>query len=151
MVCKTEKKTDLGPVLGNGFTKVVRDSCIRKIDYLMFQSFGPSSFFLSVFKLFVHENCFISKITPEEDVIVMADEFWRQFYGKNFKGGQSTLYLVDRFYNVKMNGLTDSCVFTHGCSEMVNLTLYLGKISKVVNQPFFRFHCLLFMLMCIIL
>ena len=51
---------------------------------------------------------------------VMADEFWRQFYGKNFKGGQSTLYLGDRFWNVKMDGLTDSCVFTHGCSEMVN-------------------------------
>ncbi|XP_021972100.2 uncharacterized protein LOC110867319 isoform X1 [Helianthus annuus] len=50
----------------------------------------------------------------------MADEFWRQFYGKNFKGGQSTLYLGDRFWNVKMNGLTDSCVFTHGCSKMVN-------------------------------
>ncbi|KAJ0882655.1 hypothetical protein HanPSC8_Chr10g0412201 [Helianthus annuus] len=83
MVCKTEK-TDLGSVLGDGFTKVVRDSCIKN-DYLMFQSFGPSSFFLSVLKLFVHENCFISKITPEEDVIVMADEFWRQFYGKNSK------------------------------------------------------------------
>ncbi|KAM0010696.1 hypothetical protein Hdeb2414_s0070g00772271 [Helianthus debilis subsp. tardiflorus] len=51
----------------------------------MFQSFGPSSFFLSVFKSFVHQNCLISKITPDEDVIVMADEFWRQFYGKKFK------------------------------------------------------------------
>ncbi|KAF5761409.1 putative transcription factor B3-Domain family [Helianthus annuus] len=50
----------------------------------------------------------------------MADEFWRQFYGQNFKGGQSTLYLGDRFWNVKMDGLTDSCVFTHGCSEMIN-------------------------------
>ncbi|KAJ0556744.1 putative DNA-binding pseudobarrel domain superfamily [Helianthus annuus] len=71
------KKTELGHVLGDGFTKVVRDSCIRKNNYLMFQSFGPSSFFLSVFKLFVHENSFISKITPEEDVIVMADQFYR--------------------------------------------------------------------------
>ncbi|KAJ0515519.1 hypothetical protein HanRHA438_Chr10g0478351 [Helianthus annuus] len=86
----------------------------------MFQSFGQSSFFLMVFKSFVHQYCFISKITPDEDVIVMADEFWRQFYGKIFKGGQSTLYLGDRFWNVKMDGLTDSCVFTHRCSEMVN-------------------------------
>ncbi|KAJ0743099.1 putative transcription factor B3-Domain family [Helianthus annuus] len=83
-------------------------------------SFGQSSFFLMVFKSFVHQYCFISKITPDKDVIVMADEFWRQFYGKNFKGGQSTLYLGDRFWNVKMDGLTDSCVFTHGCSKMVN-------------------------------
>ncbi|XP_022010586.1 uncharacterized protein LOC110919843 [Helianthus annuus] len=114
------KKTDVGPVLADGFTKVVRDSCIRKNNYLMFQSFGQSSFFLMVFKSFVHQYCFISKITPDEDVIVMADEFWRQFYGKIFKGGQSTLYLGDRFWNVKMDGLTDSCVFTHRCSEMVN-------------------------------
>ncbi|KAJ0799817.1 putative transcription factor B3-Domain family [Helianthus annuus] len=97
----------------------------------MFQSFGPSSFFLSVFKSFVHQNCFISKITPDEDVIVMADEFWRQFYGKNFKGGKSTLYLGDRFWNVKMGGLTDSCVFTHGCSEMVN-DLALDRRSTFV-------------------
>ncbi|XP_021995863.2 uncharacterized protein LOC110893050 [Helianthus annuus] len=106
--------------LGDGFTKVVRDSCVRKDDYLMFQSYGPSAFFLMVFKSFVQKNCFISKINPHEDVIVMADEFWRQFYGQNFKGGQSTLYLGDRFWNVKMDGLTDRCVFTHGCSEMIN-------------------------------
>ena len=62
---------------------------------------------------------------------VMADEFWRQFYGKNFKGGQSTLYLGDRFWNVKMDGLTDSCVFTHGCSEMVN-DLALDRRSTFV-------------------
>ncbi|MFS7919740.1 hypothetical protein Hanom_Chr03g00216231 [Helianthus anomalus] len=84
------------------------------------KKWGPSSFFLSVFKSFVHQNCFISKITPDEYVIVMTDEFWGQFYGKNFKGGQSTLYLGDRFWNIKMDGLTNSCVFTHGCSEMVN-------------------------------
>ncbi|KAJ0787931.1 putative transcription factor B3-Domain family [Helianthus annuus] len=117
------KKTDVGHVLADGFTKVVRDSCIRKNNYLMFQSFGQSSFFLMVFKSFVHQYCFISKITPDKDVIVMADEFWRQFYGKNFKGGQSTLYLGDRFWNVKMDGLTDSCVFTHGCSKMVELVV----------------------------
>ncbi|KAJ0455828.1 putative transcription factor B3-Domain family [Helianthus annuus] len=114
------KKTDVGPVLADGFTKVVRDSCVRKDDYLIFQSYGPSSFFLMVFKSFVHKNCFISKISPHEDVIVMADEFWMQFYGKNFKGGQSTLYLGDRFWNVNLDGLTDSCVFTHGCSEIIN-------------------------------
>ncbi|KAJ0765717.1 putative transcription factor B3-Domain family [Helianthus annuus] len=97
----------------------------------MFQSLGPSSFFLMVFKSFVHQSCFISQITPDEDVIVMADEFWRQFYGKNFKGGQSTLCLGDRLWNVKMDGLTDSCVFTHGCSEMVN-DLSLDRRSTFV-------------------
>ncbi|KAM0009323.1 putative transcription factor B3-Domain family [Helianthus debilis subsp. tardiflorus] len=65
------------------------------------------------------------------EILVMADEFWRQFYGKNFKGGQSTLYLGDRFWNVNMDGLTDSCVFTHGCSEMIN-DLALDKRSTFV-------------------
>ncbi|MFS7922592.1 putative transcription factor B3-Domain family [Helianthus anomalus] len=73
----------------------------------------------------------ISKINPHEDVIVMADEFWRQFYGKMFKGGQSTLYLGDRFWNVNMDGLTDRCVFTHGCSEMIN-ELALDRRSTFV-------------------
>ncbi|MFS8017901.1 putative transcription factor B3-Domain family [Helianthus anomalus] len=97
----------------------------------MFQSYGPSSIFLMVFKSFVHKNYFISKVTPHEDLIVMADEFWRQFYGKNFKGGQLTLYLGDIFWNVKMGGLTDSCVFTHGSSEMVN-DLALDRRSTFV-------------------
>ncbi|KAJ0577514.1 putative transcription factor B3-Domain family [Helianthus annuus] len=94
----------------------------------MFQSFGQSSFFLMVFKSFVHQYCFIFKITPDKDVIVSSilyNQSWLMnfggnFMGKNFKGGQSTLYLGDRFWNVKMDGLTDSCVFTHGCSKMVN-------------------------------
>ncbi|KAM0021649.1 putative transcription factor B3-Domain family [Helianthus debilis subsp. tardiflorus] len=125
------KRTALGPVLGDGFTKVVRDSVITKNDYLLFQSFGPSSFFVSVFKSCVHENCFISKIKPEDDVIVMDDEFWRQFYGKIFKGGESTLYVGDIFWNVKIDRLSDSYVFTHGCSEMVN-DLALDRRSTFV-------------------
>ncbi|KAJ0831652.1 putative transcription factor B3-Domain family [Helianthus annuus] len=104
------KRTALGTLHGDGFTKVVRDS---------------------VFKSCVHENCFISKIIPEDDVIVMADEFWRQFYGKNFKGGESTLYVGDRFWNAKMDGLSDNCVFTHGCFEMVN-DLALDRRSTFV-------------------
>ncbi|MFS7912064.1 putative transcription factor B3-Domain family [Helianthus anomalus] len=123
------KRIALGPVLGDDFTKAVRDSGITKNDYLLFQCFGPSSFFVSVFKSSVHENCFISKIKPEDDV--MADEFRRQFYGQNFKGGESTLYVGDRFWNVKMDGLSDSCVFTHGCSEMVN-DLALDRRSTFV-------------------
>ncbi|KAJ0781249.1 putative transcription factor B3-Domain family [Helianthus annuus] len=125
------KRTALGPVLGDGFTKVVRDSGITKNDYLLFQSFGSSSFFVSVFKSCVHENYFISKIKLEDDVIVMAHEFRRQFYGQNFKCGESTLYVGDRFWNVKMDGLSDSCVFTHGCSEMVN-DLALDRRSTFV-------------------
>ncbi|MFS7898386.1 putative transcription factor B3-Domain family [Helianthus anomalus] len=97
----------------------------------MFQTYGPTSFFLMVFKSCVHKNMFISKINPHEDVIVMADEFWRQFYGKTFKGGQSTLYLGDRFWNVNMDDLSDSCVFSHGCSEMIN-ELALDRRSTFV-------------------
>ncbi|KAJ0610241.1 putative transcription factor B3-Domain family [Helianthus annuus] len=125
------KKTDVGPVLADGFTKLVRGTSIRKDDYLMFQTYGPTSFFLMVFKSCVHKNMFISKINPHEDVIVMADEYWKQFYGKTFKGGQSTLYLGDRFWNVNMDGLSDRCVFSHGCSEMIN-ELALDRRSTFV-------------------
>ncbi|KAM0052503.1 putative transcription factor B3-Domain family [Helianthus debilis subsp. tardiflorus] len=61
----------------------------------------------------------------------MADEFRRQFYGKNFNGCASTLYVGDRFWNVKMDGLSDSCVFTHGWSELVN-DLVLDRRSTFV-------------------
>ncbi|KAJ0787880.1 putative DNA-binding pseudobarrel domain superfamily [Helianthus annuus] len=149
------KRTALGPVLGDGFTKVVRDSGITKNDYLLFQSFGPSSFFVSVLKSCVHENCFISKIKPEDDVIVMDDEFWRQFYGKIFKGGESTLYVRDIFWNVKVDRLSDSCVFTHGCSEMVNdialdmgglplsfqwLDIKLSRFLSLIIKPVLKFN-----------
>ncbi|KAM0021644.1 putative DNA-binding pseudobarrel domain superfamily [Helianthus debilis subsp. tardiflorus] len=149
------EKTALGPVLGDGFTKVVQDSGITKNDYLLFQSFGPSSFFVSVFKSYVHENCFISKIKPEDDVIVMDDEFWRQFYGKIFKGGESTLYVRDIFWNVKIDRLSDSCVFTHGCSEMVNdialdrgglplslqwLDIKLSRFLSLIIKPVLKFN-----------
>ncbi|KAM0043360.1 putative transcription factor B3-Domain family [Helianthus debilis subsp. tardiflorus] len=69
------KRTGLGPVLGAGFIKVVRDSGITKNDYILFQSFGPSSFFVSVFESCVHENCFISKIKPEDDIIVSSIDY----------------------------------------------------------------------------
>ncbi|KAJ0930571.1 putative transcription factor B3-Domain family [Helianthus annuus] len=62
---------------------------------------------------------------------VKADEFRRQCYGKKFKGGESTLYVGYRFWNVKMDGLSNSCVLTHGCSEMVN-DLALDRRSTFV-------------------
>ncbi|KAF5817517.1 hypothetical protein HanXRQr2_Chr02g0053941 [Helianthus annuus] len=58
---------------------------VLKNDYLLFQAFGPYSLFVSVFKSCVHDNSFISKMIADVDVIVMADEYWRQFYGKKFK------------------------------------------------------------------
>ncbi|KAJ0512627.1 putative transcription factor B3-Domain family [Helianthus annuus] len=63
--------------------------------------------------------------------VVMADEFRRQFYSKKFKGDPSTLYVGDRFWNVRMDGLSDSCVFTHGWSDLVN-DLVLDKRSTFV-------------------
>ncbi|MFS7997063.1 putative transcription factor B3-Domain family [Helianthus anomalus] len=53
------------------------------------------------------------------------------FTAKKFKGGASTLYVGDRFWNVKMDGLSDSCVFTHGWSELVN-DLVLDRRSTFV-------------------
>ncbi|KAL9994371.1 putative transcription factor B3-Domain family [Helianthus debilis subsp. tardiflorus] len=104
---------------------------LEKMTTLCFRLMDRPHFFLMVFKSCVHKNMFISKINPQEDVIVMADEFWREFYGKMFKGGQSTLYLGDRFWNVNMDGLTDRCVFSHGCSEMIN-ELALDRRSTFV-------------------
>ena len=49
----------------------------------------------------------------------MADKFWGQFYGSSYKGGSATLYLGDRFWNVKMEALSDKCAFLDGWSNLI--------------------------------
>ncbi|KAJ0495834.1 putative transcription factor B3-Domain family [Helianthus annuus] len=49
----------------------------------------------------------------------MADKFWGQFYGSGYKGGSATLYMGDRFWNVKMEVLSDKCAFTDGWSKLI--------------------------------
>ncbi|KAJ0633674.1 hypothetical protein HanOQP8_Chr17g0674571 [Helianthus annuus] len=46
--------------------------------------------------------------------LLLADKFWRDFYDKNFKGGEATLYVGDRYWNVKMEGWSDESAFTDG-------------------------------------
>ncbi|KAM0050352.1 putative transcription factor B3-Domain family [Helianthus debilis subsp. tardiflorus] len=71
------KRNVSGPVFGDGFTKVVRDSSL------------------------------------------LADKFWRDSYDKNFKGGEATLYVGDRYWNVKMEGWSDRSAFTDGLSKLI--------------------------------
>ncbi|XP_035832991.1 ATP-dependent DNA helicase pif1-like [Helianthus annuus] len=51
--------------------------------------------------------------------VLMADKFWGQFYGSSYKGGSTTLYLGERFWNVKMEALSDKCAFTDGWSKLI--------------------------------
>ncbi|KAJ0585212.1 putative transcription factor B3-Domain family [Helianthus annuus] len=104
---------------GDGFGKVVTDSGLQKDDYLLFTSLGPSTFYLDVFKSCVLDNSFITSIRVDDDFILMADKFWGQFYGSSYKGGLATLYVGDRFWNVKMEALSDKCAFTDGWSNLI--------------------------------
>ncbi|KAJ0785635.1 hypothetical protein HanOQP8_Chr02g0045441 [Helianthus annuus] len=45
---------------------------VLKNDYLLFQAFGPYSFFVSIFKSCVHDNSFISKMIADADIIVSS-------------------------------------------------------------------------------
>ncbi|KAF5774672.1 putative transcription factor B3-Domain family [Helianthus annuus] len=96
------EKYGLGPVLGDGFVKVVTDSGLQKNDYMLFNSLGPSTWYLDVFK-----SC------------LMANKFWGQFYGSSYKGGSATLYVGDRFWHVKMEAFSDKCAFTDGWSKLI--------------------------------
>ncbi|KAM0033424.1 putative transcription factor B3-Domain family [Helianthus debilis subsp. tardiflorus] len=109
----------LGPVLGDGFGKVVTDSGLQKDDYLLFTSLGPSTWYLNIFKSCVLDNSFITSIRLDDDFILMSDKFWGQFYGSSYKGGSATLYVGDRFWNVKMEALSDKCAFTDGWSNLI--------------------------------
>ncbi|KAM0050422.1 putative transcription factor B3-Domain family [Helianthus debilis subsp. tardiflorus] len=102
----------LGPVLGDGFGKVVTDSGLQKDDYLLFTSLGPSTLYLDVFKSCVLDNSFITSTR-------LDDDFIGQFYGSSYKGGSATLYVGDRFWNVKMEALSDKCAFTDGWSNSI--------------------------------
>ncbi|KAJ0707686.1 putative transcription factor B3-Domain family [Helianthus annuus] len=104
------EKYGLGPVLGDGFSKVVTDSGLQKNDYLLFNSLGPCTWYLDVFKSCVLHNSFITSIKVDDDFI---------FYGSSYKGGSTTLYLGDRFWNVKMEALFDKCAFTDGWSNLI--------------------------------
>ncbi|KAJ0779705.1 putative transcription factor B3-Domain family [Helianthus annuus] len=53
------KRNVSGPVLGDGFPKVIRDSGLKKNDYLLLKAIGPSTLYLSVFKSCVFENSFM--------------------------------------------------------------------------------------------
>ncbi|KAJ0666335.1 putative transcription factor B3-Domain family [Helianthus annuus] len=113
------EKDGLGPVLGDGFVKFVTDSGLQKNDYLLFNSLGPSTWYLNVFKSCVLDNSFITSIRVDDDFILMADKFWGQFYDSSYKGGLATLYVGDRFWNVKMEALSDKCAFTDGWSNLI--------------------------------
>ncbi|KAJ0459105.1 putative transcription factor B3-Domain family [Helianthus annuus] len=108
------------PVLGDGFTKFVKDSGLKKNDYLLVKAIGTSTFYVSVFKSCVFENSFISKVAPDDTFILMADKFWKNFYGKRFKGGEATLYVGNMYWNVKMEGWPDRSAFTDGFSKLID-------------------------------
>ncbi|KAJ0714903.1 putative transcription factor B3-Domain family [Helianthus annuus] len=113
------EKYGLGPVLGDGFDKVVTDSGLQKNDYLLFNSLGPSTWYLDVFKSCVLDNSFITSIRVDDDFVLMPEKFWGQFYGSSYKGGLATVYIGDRFWNVKMEVLSDKCAFTDGWSNLI--------------------------------
>ncbi|MFS7904811.1 putative DNA-binding pseudobarrel domain superfamily [Helianthus anomalus] len=82
----------LGPVLGDGFDKVVKDSGLQKNGYLLFNSLGPSTWYLDVFKSCVLDNSFITSIRVDDDFVVLE---W------------------------KMEMLSDKCAFTDEWSNLI--------------------------------
>ncbi|KAM0021258.1 putative transcription factor B3-Domain family [Helianthus debilis subsp. tardiflorus] len=99
-----------GPVLGDRFTKFGRDSGLKKNDYLLLKAIGASTFYVSVFKSCAFENSFISKLNMMIPLL---------FFRQNFKGGEATLYVGDRYWNVKMKGWSDRSAFTDGFSKLI--------------------------------
>ncbi|KAJ0844980.1 hypothetical protein HanRHA438_Chr15g0708441 [Helianthus annuus] len=104
----------------DGFTKFVKDSGLKKNDYLLVNAIGTSTFYVSVSKSCVFENSFISKVAPDDTFIFLADKFWKDFYGERFKGGEATLYVGNRYWNVKMEGWPDISAFTDGFSKLID-------------------------------
>ncbi|MFS7931459.1 hypothetical protein Hanom_Chr04g00356221 [Helianthus anomalus] len=86
--------------------KLVRDCCLKTKDAVLLKAIGSLSFMVSCFK----EN-------------LIADKFWKEFYGKNYKYGIATIYIEERFWNVTMKGWTDGCGFTDGWLKVIEEVL----------------------------
>ncbi|KAM0060422.1 hypothetical protein Hdeb2414_s0004g00123931 [Helianthus debilis subsp. tardiflorus] len=55
---------------GDGFVKVVMDSGLQENDYLLFNTLGPSTWYLDVFKSCILDNSFITSIRADDDFIL---------------------------------------------------------------------------------
>ncbi|KAJ0525605.1 putative transcription factor B3-Domain family [Helianthus annuus] len=128
------KRNVSGPVLGDGFTKFVENSGLKKNDYLLVKAIGTSTFYVSVFKSCFFENSFISKVAPDDTFILLADKFWKDFYGQRFKGGEATLYVGNRYWNVKMEGWPDRSAFTDGLSKLIDDLFFRYPLYYVVYE-----------------
>ncbi|KAF5823165.1 putative transcription factor B3-Domain family [Helianthus annuus] len=114
------KKRDDHCIFTDGWTKFVRDCCLKTKDVVLVKAIGRLSFVVSCFKEKVYENSYISaNISPEVGMTLIADKFWKQFYGKNYEYGMATIYVGERFWNVMMKGWTDGCGFTDGWSKLI--------------------------------
>ncbi|MFS8024700.1 putative transcription factor B3-Domain family [Helianthus anomalus] len=108
------------PIFTDGWIMLVRDNVSKLKDGVLIKATGPSTFDVSCFKEYVCENFyFIAQLKIVPAMFLMPENFWNNFYGKNYKDEMARVYVGQRFWNVKMEGWSNCCCFTDGWLKVV--------------------------------
>ncbi|KAM0033274.1 putative transcription factor B3-Domain family [Helianthus debilis subsp. tardiflorus] len=115
------KKNDR-PVFTDGWIMLVRHNQLKYKDGILIKAVGQLKFKVLCYKDLVCQNSFITAaIESELGMCLMADKFFNEFYGQNFKGGMTKVYFGQRFWNVRLerSSETEAGYFKAGWSKVV--------------------------------
>ncbi|KAJ0746768.1 putative transcription factor B3-Domain family [Helianthus annuus] len=110
------------PVFTDGWIMLVRHNQLKYKDGILIKAVGQLKFEVLCYKDLVCQNSFITAaIESELGMCLMADKFFNEFYGKNFKGGMTKIYFGQRFWNVRLerSSETEAGYFKAGWSKVV--------------------------------
>ncbi|KAF5763335.1 putative transcription factor B3-Domain family [Helianthus annuus] len=96
------------PIFTDGWIKLVRKNALKLKDGVL-----------------IHIQCFM----------LMPHTFWKNFYGKNYKGEMARVYIGERFWNVKLEACSHCCCFKDGWRKLV-------EEVPLENEPYLVFTML---------
>ncbi|XP_022011064.1 uncharacterized protein LOC110910772 [Helianthus annuus] len=108
------------PIFTDGWINLVRKNALKLKDGVLITATGPYTFNVSWFKEYVCQNSYFTaqqKTVPE--MSLMPHTFWKNFYGKNYKGEMARVYIGERFWNVKLEACSHCCCFKDGWRKLV--------------------------------
>ncbi|KAF5799948.1 putative transcription factor B3-Domain family [Helianthus annuus] len=114
------RKTNDRPVFTDGWILLVRHHQLKYKDGVLIKAVGQLKFEVLCSKDLVCQNSYITaQVETELGMSLMADKFFNEFYGKNFKGGMAKVYFGQRFWNVRLEGSSEGGYFKAGWGKVV--------------------------------
>ncbi|KAJ0801627.1 putative transcription factor B3-Domain family [Helianthus annuus] len=124
------------PIFTDGWIMLVRKNALKLKYGVLITATGPYTFNVSWFKEYVCQNSYFTtqqKTVPE--MSLMPHTFWKNFYGKNYKGEMARVYIGEGFWNVKLEACSHCCCFKDGWRKLV-------EEVPLENEPYLVFTML---------